>query len=1145
MAVQGKFLADFTSFYSAVQKADVQLRGLETGAGKVSTSLGKMVDSFSGRKLIQEATLVEEAVLRIGGASKLTDAEQAKVNRTITEALAKYKALGVEAPRSLQMMAEETKKVEQAMGPASKMTGQFLDHFKGMLAGMLSASAIIGGVKMAFSTLTDFIGSSIKSYAAAEAAQKKMTTALETAGRATPQVVGQFNALARQFQQTTVYSDELINEMQALLTQVGNVMPHQMEGALKAATNLASGLGIDLRQATMLVGKAFEGETGTLKRYGIVIDEAKLKAEGMPAVLDAIQSRFGGQAAAAVDTYAGRVQQLANAWDDVKEKVGATVAQDPVLRAALNATARSLDDTANSTGRMNVAWQVFLGALPQGIKNIKQFHDDLVPLAEAVNSVADAVARVNKLPKLTMDDMFFQRLPQFAGTGMTKEETAALNKLWDAQTKAAEAAKKHAEAARNLRDELSGAKLQGEVRKLHDAFKALTPEQLRTAETFDRVGKAAKKLYDEGATLTPELFRILLASQRLTPAVTGLTIELDKLGKSFKMFYDSGIPTIKMLDGVRAELRDLIAIQIPPEIQKAIERTKAWHDSLEDLSRSLAHLSSVSTGMFGLMVGGIGHIIASWNAATQAVARYKAQGGATAADKLSAISGGTAGVIGATGAGSTAGRVVGGAAAGASAGLAVGAAFAGPTLGVSLAIGAGVGALVGWIRGMSASAKAAKEAAENLAILKRQLIDVHGSMGQLETTANMVGLSFQAAWGLKGQAGLAEISRLTEELQRKQAKLNSAMEEYGFTWEDTGKQFKQLSISNQAQALLEQTRLLQGAGIEYNDILKQQASNYAKLIEAAIRTGSEIPPALKPVLEDLLEMGLLADGVFDKASWEQMEDAAKRFGIELSALGPTFQQQKLTATSTDIIKTFQMLINNGADFTGVLKGMTDEINTVVKDSLKFGTEIPANMQPWIQKLIDSGELLDENGKKITDISKLKFGEEIQVGLKDVVAKLQEMIDLMSKGIPGAVRRVGDELRDNASAWDRWRKHAADAAREVGGEVDAVSFGSSPGGLKEIPLMLAKATRAMTEFKQSTMHNLLDVERGVNKVGGPRGPFLPSGSGGFESPGERFGNNQHIINVTLEMDGEVVATRVVQAVQRNESGVRSHLVSALS
>lgn len=166
-----------------------------------------------------------------------------------------------------------------------------------------------------------------QAFAEEEAALRKLETALLAQGTGTEQVRQQYINLAEEFQRTTAFSDDLVMEMQALLVQVGNVMPAQMESALKAATNLSAGLGVDLRTATLLVGKAFEGETGTLKRYGIVIDESKLKTEGASAVLEAINEKFGGQAQAQIKTYAGQMAQLNNNMSDSQETIGGVVSK--------------------------------------------------------------------------------------------------------------------------------------------------------------------------------------------------------------------------------------------------------------------------------------------------------------------------------------------------------------------------------------------------------------------------------------------------------------------------------------------------------------------------------------------------------------------------------------------------------------------------------------------------------------------------------------------------------------------------------------------------------------------------------------------------------------------------------------------------
>lgn len=114
MPITGTFNADFSSFQDAVQKAEVSLRSFESGAGKVETSLNRMVDSFSGRKIITDATLMSEAIDRIGGLSKLTEVELARVGTTANEAANKMRAMGVDVPPGLQKIADATKQAAAA-----------------------------------------------------------------------------------------------------------------------------------------------------------------------------------------------------------------------------------------------------------------------------------------------------------------------------------------------------------------------------------------------------------------------------------------------------------------------------------------------------------------------------------------------------------------------------------------------------------------------------------------------------------------------------------------------------------------------------------------------------------------------------------------------------------------------------------------------------------------------------------------------------------------------------------------------------------------------------------------------------------------------------------------------------------------------
>jgi hypothetical protein len=108
MDITAKFVGDFSAFYDAVQQAETQLRGFETGAQNVEKQLNRMGDSFSGRTILQEATLATKAVEDIGGVTMLTANEQERLNGMLTEAIAKYAALGQTAPPEMQALADAT-----------------------------------------------------------------------------------------------------------------------------------------------------------------------------------------------------------------------------------------------------------------------------------------------------------------------------------------------------------------------------------------------------------------------------------------------------------------------------------------------------------------------------------------------------------------------------------------------------------------------------------------------------------------------------------------------------------------------------------------------------------------------------------------------------------------------------------------------------------------------------------------------------------------------------------------------------------------------------------------------------------------------------------------------------------------------------
>lgn len=478
MAITGSFLADFSSFYDAVRQADVELNGFQQNAAKVESALDRATNAFSGQKIIQQATIAVEAVERIGGVTKLTEKEQERLNAQLTEAIAKYTAIGEQAPQQMtdlaaatakagketEVLATETADLAKSGESAATTFGKdwvsgFTSQVTSMAAGLVSAQAIMSGVSAAWRSLTAFVGGSIESFSAAEAAQRTMTVALANLGQATPRATAYMGDLAAQFQNTTKYGDDLINEMQALLMQVGQVLPSQMEGALTAATDLASGLGVDLKQATTAVAQAFDGNAGSLQRYGISIDEARLKAEGMPYVLDEIQKRFGGQAAAELDTYAGRLAHLANTWDNVKEAVGENIVSSPILEAALRVINEAANAAAEGAGGAEKSWSAF--ARTVGATNFAEGISQLEDLTATFNEAAWAREQFQRPQTSANASIVLGTAEDQARITATvaaelKNAADAAKAKEKADTEAAAAAKAHASAVQSLREQLSG-----------------------------------------------------------------------------------------------------------------------------------------------------------------------------------------------------------------------------------------------------------------------------------------------------------------------------------------------------------------------------------------------------------------------------------------------------------------------------------------------------------------------------------------------------------------------------------------------------------------------------------------------------------------------------------------------------------------
>lgn len=147
-------------------------------------------------------------------------------------------------------------------------------------------------------------------------------------------------------------------------------------------------------------------------------------------------------------------------------------------------------------------------------------------------------------------------------------------------------------------------------------------------------------------------------------------------------------------------------------------------------------------------------------------------------------------------------------------------------------------------------------------------------------------------------------------------------------------------------------------------------------------------------MEDVLAfLGKQADLVRESnPTWEDAIELAERYGIEMGALGKASNQAQLTKSAGDHIVAFKKLMAIGANFHGVLAGMSDEIQEVIKQALRFGLDVPEEMRPMLEGLIEMGLLVDENGQRLEDLSRIRFSKSLPEAVQELVNKLDKLID---------------------------------------------------------------------------------------------------------------------------------------------------------
>lgn len=211
----------------------------------------------------------------------------------------------------------------------------------GGLSGALGGLAKVGiaGAVAGMGSLIAVGISSIKAFDDQDKAIKQLEAVLKSTGNAAGLTKEELLDMASSFQKTTTFADETVTAMQNVLLTFTNVKGPVFKDANQAILDMSAALGTDLQSAAIQVGKALNDPIqgiSALSRVGVSFTEQQKEQiatlvesgktmEAQKIIIAELAREFGGSAAAATETFSGKMLQLQNNIGELQESIGSAL----------------------------------------------------------------------------------------------------------------------------------------------------------------------------------------------------------------------------------------------------------------------------------------------------------------------------------------------------------------------------------------------------------------------------------------------------------------------------------------------------------------------------------------------------------------------------------------------------------------------------------------------------------------------------------------------------------------------------------------------------------------------------------------------------------------------------------------------------
>lgn len=994
-------------------------------------AMRKMANAFDGSKFTAEANAAAEQVRKLEGVTALTTAEQQKLNRIMADAIEKYRVMGKVAPEEWHKLEAATRQSTEALakqpGTMDQINGKVmaLGAAIGTFLGNLAWSAVrkLGDELMVFAQrgmeLPAVQASFERLSASAQVNSTEMLNAMRTGTRGLVSELDLMQSANKAMLLGLPVTTESIGTMAEAATKLGKAMGLS---ATKSIEDLITALGrsspmiLDNLGLTVKVSDANEAYASKLGKTVEQLTEAEKKT----AFYEEAMRKAKEKTKELGDQTETLSEKLGRAWTAIGNVVTQQVANMNVgVGAALSSWQNLLKflELANLYGAATAA-KIMAQSQTQ-VTQLTKAQKDTVAANLAIGVSVSRIAAALKVNEVSIQAYIASTKE---ATGATGEQEASLGQLLERArqytTKALapltqqqkehaialkdgntelkdiarvlgvseQAVQKYLDSVKKSRDE--NVKYNQELQKQVDILlgRQLAREVQRVAVEVKAAGGASKiasdqqevlnkKLVDfhaRGAKLPPELHKMWLEHERLHPSIGKVQTAFQQLTPILKALPAYNLDVTKTVTELQKEMAKTVVSA--GEMAKALEKIPVpgarkgvspapGTEGVPDIAPSFASKFKqfLSQDFPKLVSDGIQAGNSTFKSAGVALAGFLVSQDGFKNRFGAELQGAIGGVIGALAQGASLKQAlqqsapqIGGAIVG-SIGQSIGMAFGGPAgAAIGKAVGSAVGTLIGGVLGgKSNDTKKDRESAAK-------------AMGFSSLSA------LYAHLNTLGKEGAALANQALNQIGRKDTAANQE-------W-----------IKN-VEALFEATK--RGA---------EEAKRKTEELQASLVT-------MQDKLKDLQAKS--------KPTWQQMRDSAQSLGIDINKLGTAFQQQRLTEQATEIWNAWDTLRTGaGANLSDHIKAMSGKLNDFVKESLKFGTEIPGNMKPMFEEMARQGLLLDENGQRMEDLSRLSFGADVKSEwelIGDEIAKLtkeiKDLVDLLAGGLTGAVGAVGDSM----------------------------------------------------------------------------------------------------------------------------------------